>query len=185
MLSHQENRTWQEALVARHPAIFNLSENGQTYAPGCPECGDGWRDLIETAAGRITDALAAAPSGSVTIVQTKEKFGTLRLYWHGKDLSSAAEHAIEDAVALAEARSGCTCEVCGRPGVLHARGDWLATACPDHARGEPVPIVPGFENLHIVRVFGAGRYPIASCRRYDRETDSFVDVDPRSLGIEE
>jgi hypothetical protein len=185
MAGRRESRTWRDSLVARHPRLFNLTENGQTYTTGYPECGDGWRDLIETAAGRITDVLAAAPSGSVTIDQVKSKYGTLRMYWHGKDLSPAAEHAIEDAVALAEARSACSCETCGAAGVLHARGDWLATACPDHARGEPVPIVPGFENLHIVRVFGAGRYPIASCRRYDRETDSFVDVDPRSLGIEE
>jgi hypothetical protein len=26
---------------------------------------------------------------------------------------------------------------------------------------------------------------IASCRRYDREADAFVDVEPGSLGIEE
>jgi hypothetical protein len=185
MLAHQEKGTWQDALVARHPAIFNLTENGRSYAPGAPTCGDGWRDLIETAVGRIADALAAAPSGSVTIVQAKEKFGTLRMYWRGEGLSKKTEHVIEDAVALAEARSGCTCEVCGEPGVLRARGNWLATACEDHARGEPVQIAPGFENLHIVRAFGAGRYPIASCRRYDRAADKFVDVDPQSLGIEE
>jgi hypothetical protein len=30
-----------------------------------------------------------------------------------------------------------------------------------------------------------GRLRIAYCRRYDRTSDSFVDVDPQSLGIEE
>jgi hypothetical protein len=48
-----------------------------------------------------------------------------------------------------------------------------------------VAIRPGRENLHIVRTIDAGRIRIKSCRRYVRETDSFVDVDPRSLGIEE
>jgi len=121
----------------------------------------------------------------VLVVQVKEKYGTLRLYWEGNDMAAATEQAVEDAVALAEARSACTCEVCGRAGVLYARGDWLATACPDHARGEPVPVTPGFENLHIVRTFRTGRHPIASCRRYLRKTDEFVDVDPKTLGIEE
>ncbi len=88
-------------------------------------------------------------------------------------------------MALAEARSGCTCEICGRAGLLYAQGDWLATVCPDYARGKPVPVQPGFENVHFVRTFEAGRYPIASCRRYDRDADTFVDVDPQSLGIKE
>jgi hypothetical protein len=48
-----------------------------------------------------------------------------------------------------------------------------------------VPVVPGFENQHIVRAFDAGHYPIAACRRYDRATESFIHVDPKSLGIEE
>jgi hypothetical protein len=42
----------------------------------------------------------------------------------------------------------------------------------------------GFENLHIVRHFVGGQRYI-TCRRYDRQNDVFVDVDPASLGIEE
>lgn len=185
MLAHWTKRTWQDALVVRHPDIFNLTENGRTCTPGWPTTGDGWRDLIETAANRIANAIAAEPDAAVTLVQVKQKYGTLRVYWHGKSLSAEAEQVVQDAVARAEARSACTCEFCGRPGVLHSRGDWLSTACSDHARGEPVPVSPGFENLHIVRAYDAGHYPIASCVRYIRETDSFIDVDPKSLGIEE
>jgi hypothetical protein len=48
-----------------------------------------------------------------------------------------------------------------------------------------VAVRSGRENLHIVRTINAGQIQIKSCRRYDRETDSFVDVDPKSLGIEE
>jgi len=62
---------------------------------------------------------------------------------------------------------------------------WLATACAEHARGGPVQVEAGFENVHIVRIFDAGHHPIAACRRYDREIDSFVDVDPESPGIED
>jgi len=183
MLAQANRTSWQSALIARHPSLFNVAQHGGTYTPGYPECNEGWRDLLERACTRI-EAAVIADGGTFSALQIKEKYGTLRFYWTGR-LSKEAEHAVEDAVALAEARSACTCEVCGRAGVLHARGDWLATACVDHARGKPVPVVAGFENLHIVRVFGAGRYPIASCRRYVRETDSFLEVDPRSLGIEE
>jgi hypothetical protein len=176
MLAHQAKHSWQSHLVARYPNLFNLTEHGRTYTPGYPACGDGWRELLETVVARIADTLTAAPSsGLVTIVQVKEKYGTLRFYWHGKDLSAAAEHAIEDAVAKAEARSACTCEVCGRVGVLHARGDWLATACAEHAKGVPVPIEQGWENLHLVRGYRDGKSalflqsvlsPVHMCSRF-------------------
>ena len=96
-----------------------------------------------------------------------------------KYLPDAAKAKVDEAIALAAARSACTCEICGAEGRLYNRDGWLATACPEHAKGELKPIRPGFENIHIVRTFGPGRFPIVSCRRYIRETDSFVDVDPR------
>ena len=184
MSEHQAERTWQAALVARHPALFNLTEHGRTSTPGWPTCGDGWRDLVETAVGRIAAAVSAAP-GSIKISQIKEKFGSLRLYtWPGEGITDAMGQAVEEAIYLAEARSACTCEKCGEPGRLYKRAGWYATACDVHGEGDPVPIKPGFENLHIQRRLEAG-LPIASCRRYDRNSDTFIDVDPKSLGIEE
>jgi hypothetical protein len=47
-----------------------------------------------------------------------------------------------------------------------------------------VPIKPGFENLRIVWGTINGHVRILSCRRYDRATDSSVDVPPDSLGIQ-
>lgn len=119
---------------------------------------------------------------SFRTLQIKEKFGALRFYWNGT-MSDDARVRVEEALALAEARSACTCEICGKEGRLHTRGGWLATACAEHAKGEPVPIEPEHENLRIVRTFASGRFPIISCRRYIRDGDSFVDVDPKSVGI--
>jgi hypothetical protein len=210
MAANKAGGTWQDALVQRHPDLFqvgkdgripgrptvddgrqNLVEraairkNGGTHTPGRPTVGDGWRELVETAVSRIATTVAANPRATVKIVEVQGKRGTLRLYWRGRNLGAKAEHAIEDVVAMAEARSACTCEQCGNAGVLHARGDRIATACPDHARGEPVPVTPGLENVHIVRTFDGSRHPIACCCRYVRETDSFVDVGPQSLGVRE
>jgi hypothetical protein len=61
-----------QPLIARHSGLFTLTQNGQTSTPGWPTCGDGWRGLVETAVGRIADAVAAAPAGSLRIVQVKE-----------------------------------------------------------------------------------------------------------------
>jgi hypothetical protein len=84
MSGNQTNRTWQTDLVASHPELFNQKFDGHVATPGCPTVGDGWRDLVEKAVGRIADAVAMAQSGSVGIDQIKEKFGCLRLYWQGR-----------------------------------------------------------------------------------------------------
>jgi hypothetical protein len=184
MLGHRTERTWRDALVARHPHLF-LSGDNRTCIPGFPLVGDGWRDLVERAVERIADTLAAAPSASVTIAQVKEKFGFARIYRHGTGLTKAAENAITDAIVLAEARSACSCEVCGDTGVLYQVGGQLLTACAEHAKGTVVPIKAGWENIHLVRGTRDGKAAIILCRRYDREADEFIDVDPASLGIEE
>lgn len=72
------------------------------------------------------------------------------MYWRGTRLTKATEREIADAIALAEARSACTCETCGQAGVLHQVGGLLMTACVEHAKGKVVPVAPGWENLHVV-----------------------------------
>jgi hypothetical protein len=174
---------WRIELIETHMRLFQPPPGQCEAAQGYPECDEGWRDLLERACVRIGNAL---DGDAYKVAQIKEKFGTLRFYWDG-DMSDATKSKVDEAIALAVARSACTCEICGAEGRLYSRGDWLATACAEHAKGEPVPIRPGFENLHLVRTVGPepGRFPIISCRRYIRETDSFVDVPPDSLGIQE
>ena len=175
---------WKVELIEAHTRLFHPPKGHLEGAQGYPDCENGWRDLLERACARIEAALVE--SGAFRALQIKEKFGALRFYWTG-DMSEATKAKVDEAIALAVARSACTCEICGAEGWLHNRGGWLATACADHARGELAPIKPGYEDLHLVRTFGPKhkRFPIVSCRRYIRETDSFVDVDPKSLGIEE
>lgn len=185
MSGQRAKRDWQRDLIKRYPQLFEITESGRIGTPGYPTVGPGWRDLVETAVARIADAVAAAQPGRAKIVQIKEKFGDLRLYWQGWQLGAAAEAAIDEAVALAEARSACTCETCGDEGRLHDKHGWLLTACDVHAQGDPVTVQPGWENVHVVRTIDAGKIRIVSCRRYIRATDSFVDLDPKSIGIEE
>jgi hypothetical protein len=121
MSGNQSNRTWQAQLVARHPGLFNQEINGPVIAPGYPMVGDGWRDFVETAIGRIASAVAAVPAGSLKIGQIKEKFATLRVYLDGsKRLPESTNAAIDEAIDLAEARSACTAVVHGRACMLTA-----------------------------------------------------------------
>lgn len=61
----------------------------------------------------------------VVAEQVKEKFGTLRFYYHGGD------EFVYGVLSLAEAMSGVTCEVCGNPGTRNSSG-WIRTTCGDH-----------------------------------------------------
>jgi hypothetical protein len=163
-------------------AYSTLRRGTLAGAQGYPECDEGWSDLLERACVRIENALDTGDT--FKIAQIKEKLGTLRFYWDGK-LSERAKAEVKEAIALATARSACTCEICGAEGRLHNLGGWLATACAEHAKGQPVPVKPGFENVHIVWGTIDGHVRILSCRRYVRATDSFVDVPPDSLGMQE
>jgi hypothetical protein len=173
---------WRIELIEAHMRLFHPPKGHLEGVQGYPECNEGWRDLLERACSRIEASLGRR--NIFRVVQIKEKYGTLRFYRDGK-LPEKVEIEVAEAIALAEARSACTCEICGAEGRLYSRGGWLATACAQHARGEAVPVRPGFENLRIVRRMVEGRVQIISCRRYDRSTDAFVDVDPSSLRIEE
>jgi len=174
-------RDWRVELVEAHSDLFQSARDPHT-AQGFPEVGDGWRDLLERACIRIRAAVRAH-GGTFCATQIKEKYGTLRFYWDGA-MSPAATTKVEEAIDLAEARSACTCEICGEMGRLYGLS-WLTTRCEAHADGRsPVEFRPGFENLQIEERFVGDRRE-TRCRRYDRDTDSFINVDLATLGIEE
>jgi hypothetical protein len=176
-------RNWRVGLIEAHRDLFHPPADFPEGAEGSPACGEGWRDLLERACVRIAAAISEGDRFHFT--QVKEKMGTLRVYWSGR-MSEPARLAVEEAIDLAEARSACSCEICGEIGRLHHhRGDWLMTRCAAHAEGHPVETRLGFDNIHVVYRVIDGRLRTVACRRYDRDGDRLVDVDPGSLGIEE
>ena len=60
-----------------------------------------------------------------TVVQVKEKFGSLRFYING----GTEEHY--NYIRFAEDLSARTCETCGAPGKMRGQG-WYYTACDEH-----------------------------------------------------
>jgi hypothetical protein len=172
-MAHTE-KDWRVELIENHPNLFHPA--GAHPVRGYPSCGEGWRDLLERACDRIESALADG-GGAFTARQIKEKFGALRFYWGG-EVSPEIRSRIDEAIALAEARSACTCETCGEEGRLYRHGGIYMTCCATHAKGRPAPAEPGRENvlIRIATPDGFRRVP----RRYDRATDSFVDVESGS-----
>lgn len=171
--------SWEQALIRSHQKLFVRSFHGAPFVPGYPKCGPGWRHIVIKLVDRVSNATANYP---VRFVRISEKWGRLEIYWTARvDLPQEVEHAVEEAVALAEAASACTCSSCGAEGRLFSDCGWLVTSCADHARGTPVLTPLGFANAHIVKEYVEMDIPIARCRRYDRTLDAFVDVDPEAL----
>jgi hypothetical protein len=171
---------WRIELVKAYADLFHPMGD-PPRAQGWPWVKDGWRDLVERACDRIRAAVQA-DRGTFKVIQIKEKFGSLRIYWDGT-LSPQTAAQVEEAVDLAEARSCCTCEICGEPGRLYG-GGWWTTRCTQHAEDRLAIEGRQDDGIHVLkRIVGGRRRTLR--RRYDRETDSFIDVDPDSLGIEE
>jgi hypothetical protein len=174
--------TWQQMLVDTYPLLFVRSFRGVKFSPGYPTCGDGWCDIVTKLVERVSAAAVGYP---MHFTQILERYGRLTIYWKADaNLPKRVEHAIDEAIALAEARSACTCVDCGAKGQLISSGGCLFTACTEHARGIPVPIRPGTEDLHLVRTFVGDNFHSVACRRYDRVHDEFIEVDPNSLGMD-
>jgi hypothetical protein len=79
MSGHQAERTWQSDLIAPHPALFQIEAQRLNRGTRLSGRGRRWRDLVERATHRITDAVKPASRGSIPIVQIKEKFATIRI----------------------------------------------------------------------------------------------------------
>jgi hypothetical protein len=108
------------------------------------ECGDGWFNIINTLCDNIQShidwrnetrelLLKDNPYNrpipdeihQVVVDQVKEKYGTLRFYYHGGD------DKIAGMVRMAESMSAVTCEKCGNPGYMSG-GGWIVTLCEKH-----------------------------------------------------
>ena len=91
------------------------------------ECEDGWYNLLDVLCASIQNHVDRTKNiEQVVAVQVKEKFGTLRFYYHGGD------DYVDAIVNFAENLSGRTCEVCGAPGSVNDDGGWLRSRCDKH-----------------------------------------------------
>ena len=114
----------EEKLMAAYPQLFRgkdmpVTENLMAF--GC-EHSDGWFNIIKSVCAVIASYNEHSGNKEFLFTQIKEKYGTLRLYSHG------ADEFVIGVIAMAEAMSAVTCELCGSPGKLITEG-WLTTRC--------------------------------------------------------
>jgi len=121
-----------EYLCSVYPKLFVNRNKPMTETAMCWgfSCGDGWFQILNQLCQNIQHHLDWKNRGGefvdqVVVDQVKEKFGTLRFYYHGGD------DYISGLVSMAESMSGITCETCGKPGT-QTSGGWIKTACVEH-----------------------------------------------------
>ena len=118
------DETWSDRLRARWPHRLACEMS----------CGPGWSDIIE-AVGELIDQEGVDP---ITFSQIKEKFGSLRQYWHGLDPVGRIDALVDAAEEISEGM----CERCGKPSKMRQSGGpggYIHSACDDHAiRGSTI-----------------------------------------------
>lgn len=156
----------QEALADEFPFMrrgLSIGEQQKRWGSICDlygafglEVGDGWYQLIEDMCGEIA-AVYEAEGAAVDLVvdQVKEKYGTLRFYYHHKGPRIAGhasdcppgpselQQKVERIVDGYEEKSACICEDCGKPGSLRTDLDWMLTLCDEHYHARNRPRDPG------------------------------------------
>jgi hypothetical protein len=92
----------------------------------------GWIPILEKLQNDIDDILQAQPDSGFAVLQLKEKFGAIRLYFDATpDVTDAIRELARSAAALSEK----TCHSCGAPATLRSTG-WILPYCADCATKE-------------------------------------------------
>jgi len=174
------NQELEQQLIKKYPKLFknkNLPPTQTLICFGC-ECGDGWYQLLDHLFGYLTDHMERKLAvdyiseykdqhkdkknyyrdycsykfepPQIILDQVKEKYGTLRCYYHTEfddipdevwanlDLKDfykkleAYNRKIDDAIEYAEYISSRTCEETGKEGKLYTKG-WWKVLCDEEA----------------------------------------------------
>ena len=158
------NQELANKLYQKYPKIFRDRVKSMEETCMCwgLECGDGWYNILDVMCQSLTysystgwsdpnsDKFFDISAPQVVARQVKEKYGTLRFYFHLEftdEISKAAEihpeirdilaryqNYFDGVVHMAEIMSGMTCEHTGLPGELHAAGSWYATLNREYAK---------------------------------------------------
>ena len=92
------------------------------------ECGEGWIPLIEETFDKIEEILKENPDLDFQVVQVKEKFGTLRIYYFGEGRNEQIDTLIDICIDKCDK----ICEACGEKGELREKRYWYITLCDKH-----------------------------------------------------
>ena len=111
-----------QRLERMQPLLDRIPDHWGKYLPD-----PGWDDLLLDLDGRLAEI-----DPSYTVLQAKEKFGTLRFYVSASDgAAPGSSDRMREQIMLAEDKSAHICEVCGADGAKARHTGWIKTLCDD------------------------------------------------------
>jgi hypothetical protein len=114
----------------------------------------GWSMIIYVLLGKIhqhnTGADPELGGSPIVIDQIKEKFGSLRFYWHGGYAKKRKENhyawpsieEISGAIDFAEYYTQFICDECGAIDGLRETRGWTTYVCKDHVPDDKIKSIP-------------------------------------------
>ncbi|ANI32464.1 hypothetical protein ACTJJT_25640 [Pseudomonas sp. 22373] len=115
----------EDDLIGRYSELFRQSKRNPVGVPYWGvQCEVGWLPLIDRLCSKIQGRINNLESSQVTIVQIKEKDGSLSIsHLNGDDY-------VRGLIDMAQEFSNCICEICGCPGSKkRLLLGWIKTAC--------------------------------------------------------
>jgi hypothetical protein len=120
----------EDKLFEKYPQIFpdgrnvDMKENLMCFGF---EHGDGWYNLLDKLFEKITNLLV--PPNKIKMIQIKEKFGQLRIYFNQINCTKNIYEKIYKLLDEAEVESGKICEICGNEAKCTIENGWIHTIC--------------------------------------------------------
>lgn len=120
--------TKQQELYNKYPKLFRrlIEDKDEIY------CRKGWFPLIDETCKAIQQSIDDDTSSynQVELVQVKEKFGGLRMYYEGGN--EATRKMVNTLINNAEDTAEKTCEVCGATENMgRVTKDWIQNLCKE------------------------------------------------------
>jgi hypothetical protein len=104
---------WRDDLKDRYIFLFGADATRYIRAPQLSTLRDGWREVAERLCLQLALIMSASSGARLIIERIRSKNGVMDVSWSGSGLDKETAAQVNEAIALAMARSACTCEECG------------------------------------------------------------------------
>ncbi len=120
-----------QAITEKYPRIFKDINSDVLVVSEIPE---GWINLVDNLCADLNNLMEEMDPENTTnlvVLQVKEKFGSLRFYYHIDTENNSLYQRLKEAIHRAEVNSQTVCQFTGQHGELCMHNRWLMVLCED------------------------------------------------------
>ncbi len=134
-LSDFEKKLGQKYIFMNRETILKICPSS-IYARYGLEINKGWFAILENVCKKISEILTkySLPQDAFILLQCKQKFGKLKIYWElSEECSASIRNEIKTVIRESYEQASKTCEFCGikNESVELRQDSWVYTLCDD------------------------------------------------------